>query len=534
MPPTNTPASPAGDSTEAQVRQAAAALAANRPQQAELILRDLLEREPFHAGAVALLAEVAARALRLEDAEALLQRALASEPGNAPARHRLAVILWQQSKWDEALAQVETLLAQAPADLQVRDLKASILAQAGRLDEALAAYEALLAEQPDLPHSWMRYANALRTAGRGEDCIAAYARAAALKPDLGEAYCSLANLKTYRFESGEIAAMRAQLARAELGREDRAAFHFALGKALEDEANYEESFEHYAQGNAMWRQGVAHNAASTSALMAAIREVFDADFFAARAGFGSPAPDPIFIVGMPRSGSTLVEQILASHSAIEGTGELNEIIEIARRLNERPERYPAAARNLTASTAAALGEAYLARTRPHRRTGRPFFIDKMPNNFAHAGLIHLILPNAKIVDVRRGAMACCFANFSHHFARGQQFTYELSELGRYYADYVALMAHFERVLPGRIHRVQYEALVANPESEIRKLFDYLGLPFEDATLRFFETARPVRSASSEQVRRPIFTSSLERWRHYEPWLGPLKSALGPLAEKKSL
>jgi tetratricopeptide (TPR) repeat protein len=529
-PPTGSPLPFGGAApSEMQLRRAAAALAANRPQEAEPLLRELLDREPFNVAALQLLAEVAQRAARLEDAQSILGRVLTLEPDNAAARHRLAMLLWQQNRWDEALAETERLLARDPAHAQYRDLKATILAQAGRLDEAIAEYAALLEAHPKLHFTWMRYGNALRIAGRREDAVAAWRQALALKPNLGEAWCSLANLKTFRFAARDAESMRAQIRRGDLGKEDRVGLYFALGKALEDEGRHAESFEHYAKGNALWRSGLAHDAAATSALVARCKAVFTREFFAEREGYGAEAADPIFIVGLPRSGSTLVEQMLASHSQVEGTAELQEMIGIARRLDQQAGRYPEAVRMLSAAAAGALGATYLQQTRIHRRTERPFFIDKMPNNFLHAGLIHLILPKAKIVDVRRGAMACCFSNFTHHFARGQEFSYELSELGRYFADYVSLMAHFDAALPRLIHRVDYETLVADPESEIGKLLDYLGLPFEEACLRFFETDRPVRSASSEQVRRPIFRESLARWRPFEPWLGPLKSALGPLA-----
>jgi len=307
---------------------------------------------------------------------------------------------------------------------------------------------------------------------------------------------------------------------------------FALGKALEDRAAYSESFEHYATGNTLRLEQIPYSAADTSARLARAKATYSAQFFAERAGSGCAAPDPIFIVGMPRAGSTLVEQILASHSQVEGTMELPEITSITRSLrraaaDKHPGAYHDALARMNGGELRALGEQYIECTRIHRKLGRPFFIDKMPNNFAHVGLIHLVLPNAKIIDVRRNPLACGFSCFKQHFAHGQNFTYGLENVGRYYRDYVELMTHFDSVLPGRIHRVIYEDLVEDTDREVRRLLDYCGLPFEDACLRFFENDRPVRTASSEQVRQPIYTGGVDHWQHYEPWLEPLKSALGP-------
>jgi hypothetical protein len=327
--------------------------------------------------------------------------------------------------------------------------------------------------------------------------------------------------------------MRAQLQRTDLSDDERVQFHFALGKALEDAEDYKDSFEHYARGNSLRHSQMGYDADRTSARVRRCRETLTADFFEQRRGYGSDAPDPIFIVGMPRAGSTLLEQILASHSAVEGTMELPDLISIARKLpgtNAAGSRFPEGLARLTATECRALGEQYLAQTRIQRKTDAPFFIDKMPNNFAYVGFIQLVLPNAKIIDARRHPLGCCLSVFKQHFARGQGFAYDLDDLGRYYRDYVALMAHFASVLPGRVHRVVYETMVQDTETEVRRLLDYCGLPFEEGCQRFYENARAVRTASSEQVRKPIFRDALEHWRHYEPWLGPLKSALGPTLE----
>jgi hypothetical protein len=326
--------------------------------------------------------------------------------------------------------------------------------------------------------------------------------------------------------------MRNALARADLRQEHRTCIEFALGKALEDRAVYRESFEHYANGNTLRLEMIPYSAKDTSVRLQRARETYTQEFFRARAGSGCTAPDPIFIVGMPRAGSTLLEQIIASHSAVEGTMELPEITSITRSLrraavDKHPGAYHDALARMSRDELRALGEQYIERTRIHRKLGRPFFIDKMPNNFAHVGLIHLVLPDAKIIDVRRHPLACCFSCFKQHFAHGQNFTYGLENVGRYYRDYVELMAHFDAVLPGRVHRVIYEDLVENTEGEVRRVLDYCGLPFEDGCLRFFENERPVRTASSEQVRQPIYRGGVDHWEHYENWLDPLKAALGP-------
>ena len=379
----------------------------------------------------------------------------------------------------------------------------------------------------------MSYGHALKTAGHTARAIDAYRRALSLQPGFGEVWWSLANLKTFRFSDDDMAVMRAQRARTDLPDEDRLHLDFALGKALEDAGDYAASFAHYRDGNALRSAQLGYRADDTRARVQRLRGAHTAAFFAQRVGLGCDAPDPIFIVGMPRAGSTLLEQILSSHSAVEGTMELPDITSITRELREQArargaDTYHDLLATLDGDALRALGERYLETTRIHRKSGRPFFIDKMPNNFAHTGLIHLMLPNAKIIDARRHPLACCFSGFKQHFARGQGFSYGLEDIGRYYHDYVALMAHYDDVLPGRVHRVIYEQLVDDTEAEVRRLLAYCGLPFEDGCLRFFENARPVRTASSEQVRQPIYREGVDHWRHYEPWLEPLKVALGPV------
>jgi len=509
----------------------AAALCANRIAVAESLLRAHLKQFPTDVAAIRMLAEVAARLGRNADAEVLLTRCLELAPSFAAARHNYAIVLHRQNKSVEALQEVDRLLALEPRNPGYRNLKAAILARIGEYDQSIDIYAAVLKEYPGQAKVWMSYGHALKTAGRRADCIAAYRRSVELTPSLGEAWWSLANLKTFEFTPAEIGIMRKQLERSDLGDEDRFHFQFAVGKALEDAGDYARSFEHYAEGNRLRRAGITYDPQEMSSHVRRSKALFSREFFRQRTGFGAAAPDPIFIVGLPRSGSTLLEQILSSHPAVEGTMELPDIIAIARTLSGKRTKseisqYPEAVASLSADECRALGDRYLSGTRVQRKTAAPFFIDKMPNNFAHVALIHMILPNAKIIDARRHPLGCCFSGFKQHFARGQNFSYSLEEIGRYYRDYVELMAHFDAVLPGRVHRVFYETMVDDTEAEVRRLLAYCGLPFEEACLRFYENERAVRTASSEQVRTPIFREGIDQWRHYEPWLGPLKSALG--------
>ena len=519
-----------------RLMEAAIALVQSRIAVAEALLRDYLKQFPTDVAAIRMLAEVAARLGRMGDSETLLVRCLELAPSFAAARHNFALVLHRQHKATQALSEINRLLDVDAKNPGYRNLKAAILSSIGEYDQSIEIYTGVLAEYPNNAKAWMSYGHALKTAGHQDECIRAYRRSIELKPGLGETYWSLANLKTFRFSPSDLDAMRGQLRHGELTDEDRFHFHFAIGKALEDLALYAESFEHYANGNRLRRAEIRYDAAETSAHVRRSKAVFSKQFFAERAGMGAQAPDPIFIVGLPRAGSTLLEQILSSHPAVEGTMELPDIPAIAGSLGGRKTRaqtskYPEILADLNADELRALGEKYLAQTRIQRKTDAPFFIDKLPNNFAHVGLIHLILPNARVIDARRHPLGCCFSGFKQHFARGQHFTYSLEDLGAYYRDYVELMAHIDAVLPGRVHRVIYEQMIDDTESEVRRLLDYCGLPFDERCLRFYENERAVRTASSEQVRQPIFRDAVEHWRHYEPWLGPLKDALGPLLEK---
>jgi tetratricopeptide (TPR) repeat protein len=510
---------------------AASALVKGELPVAERLLKDRLKAQPTDVPAIRMLAELAARIGRFGDAEKLLRRAVELAPGFDAARHNLAVVLHRQAKSAEALVELDFLMARDAQSPGYRVLRGAILVRLGEHEAAIATYASLLADYPRQPRVWMSYGHALKTVGRQADSLAAYRRALADEPSLGELWWSLANLKTVRFTPEDIAAMQAALADAALGEEDRWHLEFALGKALEDAGDFEASFAHYQKGNSLRRAALDYDAAATTRNVSQVKALYTRDFLAARAGWGCAAPDPIFVVGLPRSGSTLIEQILSSHSKVEGTAELPDVIALARRLGERQEdgqgaRFAEKLSALDASDLTALGEEYLERTRVQRKTDRPFFIDKMPNNFVHTGLIHLMLPNARIIDARRHPLGSCFSGFKQHFARGQAFTYDLEEIGQYWRDYAELMAHFDEVLPGRVHRVQYEAMVADPETEIRALLAYCGLEFEPACLSFHETERPVRTASSEQVRQPLYASAVDHWQQYEKWLGPLKAALG--------
>ncbi|HUO96659.1 MAG TPA: sulfotransferase [Steroidobacteraceae bacterium] len=513
--------------------EAEAALGTGRLAVAEALLQRQLASQPQDVAALRMLAEIASRREEFGEAERLLKECLRLAPGYAQARFELAVALHSQQKPAPILPLVDRLLAQEPNSFAYRCLRASALTLLGQNEHAIEVLSGVLAEYPDHPKAWLNYGHVLRAAGRLEETIGAYRKSIELLPEEGEAYFDLANLKTFRFSDTELAAMRAQLAREDLRDEDRWHFEFALGKAEEDAGRYAESFAHYERGNALRRSNIYYDGEATAAAMRRTRDLMTAEFFAARDGWGHPSSDPIFIVGLPRSGSTLLEQILASHPAVEGTRELPDVPGFAYELGARPPRpgetaYPQSIATLSHEQLVAFGQRYLDQTRPHRLLGRAHFIDKMPNNFLNIGLIHLMLPRSRIIDARRHPMACCFSNFKQHFQMGLHFTYSLEEMARFYRDYVELMAHFDRILPGRVHRVHYEHLIEDPQTEVRRLLDYCGLPFDAACLRFHETKRVVQTASSEQVRRPLYADSVEQWRHYEPWLGPLQAALADL------
>jgi predicted Zn-dependent protease len=516
--------------------EAGVALANRRFGAAESLLRHRLAQAPEDTAALRMLAEIAAEREEYVEAERLLGLCLTLAPGYSRARFDLARVLYSQQKADPMLPLLERLLALEPDNLRYRSLRASAYGLLGLTERALQILSTLINEFPDDEFLWLARGHASRTAGRLTEAIEAYRKSIELRPGFGEAWFSLANLKTFRFTAGDLEAMQAQVAREDLDDNMRLQFEFALGKALEDAGEFAGSFAHYARGNALRRAAILYDGGVNTRLAQRSQALYTREFFAARTGSGCQAADPIFIVGLPRSGSTLLEQILASHSQVEGTRELPDIPGFALELGaievpRAPPAYPDSVARLTRAEHAALGERYLAQTRPNRLLGRPRFIDKMPNNFFHVGLIQLILPNARIIDARRSPLACCFANFKQHFQSGVWFTYSLQDLGHFYRDYVHLMAHFDDVLPGRVHRVCYEDLVADLDGEVRKLLDYCGLPFEEQCLRFHETRRVVQTASSEQVRRPLYAESVDQWRNYEPWLDTLKEALGDVVQR---
>ena len=511
------------------------ALANERLTAAEEMLRRALARSPEDVAALRMRAEVASAREDFSQAEALLKECLRLAPGYSRARLDLAQVLRKRMQGEPMLPLLERLLAMDPHSLRYRTLQAAAYSLLGRSERALEILEALVRECPRDEVVWLNYGHTLRTAGRQREAIDAYRRCIELKAGFANAWMALANLKTFRFSPAEVAAMQEQLAREEMPADDRAQFEFSLGKALEDAGDFAASFEHYARGNERRRAVVGYQSESVARFAQRTRALYTAEFFGARSGWGCPSQDPIFIVGLPRAGSTLLEQILASHSHIEGTRELTDVLQFALELGDRgeepgtPPAYPQSIARLTRSEVAALGERYLAQTRAHRLLGRPRFVDKMGSNFLHLGLIQLMLPNARIIDARRSALGCCFANFKQHFQRGLWFSYSLEDLGHYYREYVALVSHFEAVLPGRIYRVCYEDVVRDLEGEVRRLLDHLGLPFEEQCLRFHETRRAVATVSSEQVRQPLYAEGLAQWRNFEPWLGPLREALGDLA-----
>ena len=515
----------------AELLSVASFIQEGRLSKAEAICRAFLQREGHHVEAMRLLAEIGLRFNAYDDAEFLLESAKALEPDNVSARYDYAKLLRKRQKFEQALAEAAELRAKEPGNPEFEMLYANENLAVGNFDEAMDTYQALLEAMPANPGINLTYGHALKTVGRQDEAIAAYRRAYQVRRDCGDAFWSLANLKTYRFSDAELTQMREQEALSAIALADRYHLCFALGKALEDRGDYPDSFTYYERGNRLKREELKYDPQRLDDEMQRQREHVTKDLLDRFEGAGCPSPEPIFIVGLPRAGSTLLEQILASHSQVEGTMELPNILALSHRLdhrrmwNEEPE-YPANLGELSREELTRFGEDFIRDTRIYRKQGAPFFIDKMPNNFRHIGLIHMILPNAKIIDARRGAMGCCFSGFKQLFAEGQEFTYGLEEIGRYYRDYVALMDHWDRVLPGKILRVTYEAVVADLETQVRRLLDFCDLPFEQACIKFHETERAVRTASSEQVRQPIFKTGVDQWENFSSFLDPLRAVLG--------
>ncbi len=497
---------------------------------AEQIIRQFLIRHGNHPEAMRLLAKIGIARDVLDDAEILLEAMLAIAPDHRPARYEYADTLVKRQKYARAREEVDRLLALDPRNLDYRTLAATITVGLGEHESAIALYNDMLADAPGSPdlHLWLGHA--LKTVGRLPEAIQSYRAAAQARPDFGDAYWSLANLKTYRFEDGEIAQMRAGEAAASILTIDRYHLCFALGKALEDRGELADSWLYYERGNALKRAQSRYRPEIMEANTAGQIRVCTRGFFDDRAGWGDGRRDPIFIVGLPRSGSTLIEQILASHPEVEGTQELPDVQRMVAEFQGRDHdpdnpRYPGMLAELTQEDCRRLGERYLSETQIYR-TGRPVFVDKMPNNFRHLGLIHLMLPNARIIDARRDPLSCCFSNLKQLFANGQEFSYSAPDIARYYRTYLQLMRHWDEVLPGRVLRVQHEDVVTDLEGSVRQILDYCGLDFDPACVAFHQTRRAVRTPSSEQVRQPIFRDGLEQWKKWEPWLEPLKAELG--------
>jgi tetratricopeptide (TPR) repeat protein len=499
--------------------------------QAEQLIRGYLQAHGGHVEGMRLLAQIGVKTHVLDDAEMLLEHVLTAAPGYHDARYEYASVLLERRRYYPALLQARALLAVQPANRNYLILYASACDGLGECDEALRVYQRLSERSPDDAELKVAMAHVQRACGKTQEAVQNLREAAASPKSFAGACLGLSNLKTYRFADEEIARMRAMEAAPGTPLAERYQLCFALGKALEDRADYAASFGYYERGNVLKRSELNHKPDAVERAMRLQASVCTAEFFAARRGSGCPRPDPIFVVGLPRSGSTLIEQILASHSQVDGTIELPDIPRLVHQFRNRDgsdtPRYPAILAEISPTELSLMGEAYLTETRVFRK-GAPYFVDKMPSNFRDIGFIHLILPNAKIIDARREPMACCFGNFKQLFTHGMEFKYSLAEIGRYYCNYVELMDHWDRVLPGKILRVQHEDVVEDLEGSVRRLLEFCGLPFEPACLEFHRTERTVRTVSSEQVRRPIYREGLDQWRNFEPWLGPLKSALAPL------
>ncbi len=515
-----------------QLQSVASLIQEGKMYKAEQLCRHFLQANGHHVEAMRFLAQIGMSFNVHDEAEFLLESAVMIDPENTRAHFDYVGTLQKRQKFSEALEQARLLRDKDPEDPQIDMLYANQNLAVGNFDEALRIYRSRAEQTPNNPGVHLTLGHALKTTGEQQPAIEAYTKAYTLKPDYGDAYWSLANLKTYKFDEAQIAAMREREAAPTTQLTDRYHLCFALGKALEDHGQYRESFDYYERGNRLKREEVGYDWRRITAEIDRQIEHCTPELFAEKAGSGFDASDPIFILGLPRAGSTLLEQILASHSMVEGTMELPNILALAhklggrRRIDEEPE-YPANLAELSKDELTAFGEAFIKDTMIQRKQGTPFFIDKMPNNFRHIGLIHLILPNAKIIDARRSAMGCCFSGFKQLFAEGQEFTYGLEEIGHYYSDYVRLMDHMDAVLPGKVLRVRYEEVVADLETQVRRLLDFCALPFEEACLNFHQTERAVRTASSEQVRQPIYKSGIDQWENYSPWLDPLRKALGP-------
>jgi len=515
---------------QAKLEEATRLFMSGKFREAEKLTQALVRENPDNVNAALLLARIAIMANCFEDARAILERITATKPRFIPAWHDLGTVLKELHLYDEAVSVLDQALAMEPDNALTHYYHGAALAMAARPAEAVSSYQQAVSLDPELPGAHIGLGHVLKTVGDQEAGIAAYRRAIELRPNFGETYYSLANLKTFRFTEQDVTDMSQRLANESLPVECRVHFAFSLGKAYEDQKDFDSAFEHYALANRLHRDTIAYDPVQTGVAHQRMREVFSALFFLNRGSeSGCQQPDPIFIVGLPRSGSTLLEQILASHSQVDGTSELPDISMIAQGLTQprSGQSFPQCMPDLSDAAVRELGERYLAQTRRHRGAA-PFFTDKMPNNFAYVGFIKTILPNAKIIDARRHPMDSCFGCFKQHFAKGQTFTYDLFELGEFYLEYCELMEHWDAALPGQVLHVQYEEVVADLETQVRRILEYCELPFEEACVNFHETERAVRTASSEQVRQPIYSGSVQTWTRYGSHLDPLKDILEPV------
>ena len=515
-------------------REAARAVAAGDKKRAGMILEALIKRDETDVVALVMLGLQLSADQEFEVAEALLRKATDAAPADPAARMALAEHLHRARRAPEALEELGKLAADASQSPGAMSLRANVLRDLGRQEEEVAILKTLADSQPRPETYLIRLGHAYRTLGDNSEAVAAYRRVLARAPFEGTSWWSLANLKTVKFSDQDIAAMEAGLTAPKSHGVNLIRLHFALGKALEDRRQPEKAFQHYSEGNRLRNAMATYKPETIQNWVDQAEANYDADFFASRESIGCPAPDPIFVVGMQRSGSTLVEQILDSHPQIEGTAELTEFPTIIREQGEIAHRrgitFTEHLRRMSPDEMRALGEDYMDRSRVYRLTDKPFFTDKMPANWTYVGLIRLFLPNAKIVDVRRHPLACCFANWKQLYGKGLEHTYSMENMGRYYADYVRLLRLMDQVQPGKIHRVIYDRMVDDVEGEVRALLDYCGLPFDEACLNFHSNERSVRTISAGQVRQPINREGLDQWRPYEQWLGPLKEALGLVLE----
>ena len=521
------------DPNRALIARAAVHEQGEEPAAAEKIYRQILTREPDNVEALRLLAAVAVIHRQYGDAEILLQRAVDCAPDFARARADLVSVQIERDKFDEAIKHAERLIRMNDKHADSYLLLGSAFASAGRYEEAIDAYEETLELVPEHSGALIGLGNMLKTVGQYESAVAAYRTCILEHPTHAEAYWSLANLKTFRFEESEVEAMEALLEQEALPDEFSVQLCNALGLVYENRCDYARAFDYFERGNSSRRPSERYDPVDTEDLTDRMIETFSGEFLAQCVNSGDPDQSPIFIVGLPRSGSTLIEQILASHSQVEGTHELSDLGRITQIIPRKfavGEVFPAALRELNEEQLAELGALYVSRTRKYR-AGRAHFVDKNPNNFVYAGLLHLILPNAKIIDARRHPLDSCFGSYKQLFARGQPFSYDLAELGDYYLQYRRLMNHWHAVMPGSVLEVRYEDVVENLEHEVRRMLEYCDLPWEDNCLRFNETERAVKTASSEQVRQPVYNTSVNLWRNYEPYLSELIEILEPELRK---